>query len=159
MEERSRLRHVLAGWLTAVGFLLASGCGTDDGLGRRYPVSGNVTYQGKPLEKGQISFISKTPEARTATGDIENGYYRLTTLTDGDGAIPGKYGVTIIAKSPDYAQLLEKSKGGIPHQRDAMKVNQEAKRLIPAKYEQEKTSGLDQEVKAQSNTINFELKD
>lgn len=147
MEERNRLSHVRAACLTAVGFLLASGCGTDDGLGKRYSVSGNVTYQGKPLEKGQISFISKTPEANTATGDIENGYYRLTTLTDGDGAMPGKYGVIIIAKSPDYTALLEKSKGGIPHQRDAMKVNQQAKRLIPAKYEQEKTSGLEAEVK------------
>ena len=80
-------------------------------------------------------------------------------MTTGDGALPGKYLVSITAKDVNYAPLLEKSKGGIPHQRDVMKVNQQAKRLIPAKYEQAKTSGLEKEVKAESNTFDFDLVD
>ena len=36
-------------------FALVFGCG-DDGFGKRYPVSGNVTYKNEPVEKGSITF-------------------------------------------------------------------------------------------------------
>jgi hypothetical protein len=158
MEGRYRLSRARGGCLTAVGLLLVAGC-SDDGMDKRYPVSGTVTYHEKPLEKGQITFTPEAPAGQTASGDIEKGYYRLTTLTNGDGALPGKYRVTITAKEVDYSGLIEQSKGGIPHQRDVMKVNQQAKRLIPAKYEQAQTSGLEKEVKEQSNTFDFNLVD
>jgi hypothetical protein len=158
VERRHVLTQTAAGCLAAIGFLLIPGC-SDDGLGTRYPVSGTVTYQDKPLEKGRITFNAAGPDARTASGEIEHGSYRLTTFTDGDGAMPGKYKVAITAKDADYGKLIEKSQGGIPHQRDVMKVNQQAKRLIPAKYELDKTSGLEREVKPESNTFDFALSD
>jgi hypothetical protein len=147
-----------AGCLAAVGILVTAGC-ADDGMGQRYTVRGTVKYHDKPVEKGQITFTPREAQGHVASGDIEDGYYRLTTLTTGDGALPGKYLVSITAKDVNYSPLLEKSKGGIPHQRDIMKVNQQAKRLIPAKYEQTSTSGLEREVKEQANTIDFELAD
>ena len=75
----------------AVAFSAAPGCGDDTGLGQRYAVSGTVKYNGKPLEKGQISFIATDKnKQRDANGFIQDGQYNLTTATPGDGALPGE---------------------------------------------------------------------
>ena len=75
-----------------VGLTLVAGC-SDDGFGRqRYSVQGTVTYKGEKLAKGQISFVP-VPEAQggqAASGQIENGYYSLSTLTPGDGGAAWK---------------------------------------------------------------------
>src|SRR5438105_15117329 len=84
-----------------VGLTLFSAC-SDDGFGRqRYSVQGTVTYKGENLAKGQISFVPDAPGGQAASGRIENGYYSLSTLTPGDGALPGKYKVTVVAKDFD----------------------------------------------------------
>ena len=55
-------------------FLVLASCGSDDGLGKRYPVSGTVTYNGKPLEKGEISFVAEDSKANIgASGRITDG--------------------------------------------------------------------------------------
>ena len=65
------------------------GCGDDTGLGKRYPVSGTVTYNGTPLEKGQISFIATDKnKQRDANGFIQAGRYTLTTATPEDAPCP-----------------------------------------------------------------------
>ena len=70
-------------------FVLAS-CGTEDGLGKRYPVSGTVKYNGNPLEKGEISFIPEDISKNFgATGIITDGSYTLSMGGDGDGAQVG----------------------------------------------------------------------
>ena len=114
----------------AAGLLVASGC-SDDGLGKRYPVSGTVTYNGKPLEKGQINFLPTAPDGRSASGDIQAGEYSLTTQTPGDGALPGKYRVTIIATDVDLTGAIAKQQGGIPSQEDVVKAQRKAKRADP----------------------------
>ena len=73
--------------LASVGFL-SPGCGDDGGLAERYSVSGRVTYKGEPVKKGAINFVPGKPEGHPAAGTIEDGYYSLTTLNPGDGAIP-----------------------------------------------------------------------
>ena len=84
-----------------VGLTLVAGC-SDDGFGRqRYSVQGTVTYKGENLAKGQISFVPDAQGGQAASGQIENGYYSLSTLTPGDGALPGKYKVTVVAKDVD----------------------------------------------------------
>ena len=74
--------------LTAGGLIALASCGTDDTFGKRYPVSGTVTYNGKPLEKGRIGFFPDDPKGVGAAGDIENGSYTLSTGGGGDGAVP-----------------------------------------------------------------------
>jgi len=148
--------------VTTIGLSLVAGCGDDTGLEKRYPVSGTVKYKGQPVAKGQISFlgVDKTKQ-RDANGFIENGSYTLTTLTPGDGALPGEYAVTIISKETDDTQVLETVKkfGGGGRQADIGKAAAKAKNLVPGKYQLAETSGLKQTVKAQSNTINFDLTD
>jgi hypothetical protein len=157
MTAVERIGWRSAAVLAGVALLVVFGCGTDDGLGKRYPVSGTVNYKGQPLASGTISFIPDNPELRPANGMIEEGSYSLTTLTEGDGAMPGTYRVSIIAK--EAKPLGTSPTGGAPSQKAAFLANKKAKSLIPSKYANPDTSNLKAEVKAQSNTFPFELVD
>jgi hypothetical protein len=142
--------------------LVIGGCGDDSGLDKRFPISGNVKVNGAPLEKGTITFNPTTPEGRAATGSIENGRYSLTTVTPNDGALPGSYKVTVVAKEiqeADAAKIKEIAKGGQAHH-DATfaKANKNAKSLVPSKYSLADTSGLTADVKAASSSTDFDLK-
>jgi hypothetical protein len=110
-------------------------------------VSGTVTYKGKPVPKGTVSFVSPDPSRRNATGQLDaTGYYRLQTEEPGDGAEPGEYAVTLYShdeKVVDYKP----------------KVPIKVERLIPEKYENPKISDLKRTVKRGSNTFDLELTD
>jgi hypothetical protein len=167
----TRLSFVL---LAVSGALVMASCGTDDAFGKRYPVSGSVTYNGTPLEKGTISFVPEEGKGVGATGVIENGSYTLSTGGNNDGARAGKYKVTIASKEDTSAKAkaaFEKaqaaasrqagsaeSPGYIPKQFVA-KAAAEAKSLIPAGYGDITTTTLTAEVKEQSNSLDFKLSD
>jgi hypothetical protein len=146
--------------------LVMTSCSTDDGFGQRYPVSGTVNYNGKPLEKGEISFVPDDSKGVGATGVIENGSYSLSTGGNNDGARAGKYKVAITAKEDSSAKakanFAKENKGAdpgfVPRQFLA-NAGGEAKSLIPAGYGDTRTTTLTAEVKEQSNTIPFELSD
>jgi hypothetical protein len=151
--------------VTAAGLGLILGCGDDTGLDKRYPVTGMVTYKNQPVEKGQISFIAtdKTKQ-RDASGSIENGRYTLTTATPGDGALPGKYNVTIVSKevNPEDAAKIKatiEKFGGSARQGDTGKAAARAKNLIPGKYQLPETGGLTATVEERSNNFDFTLTD
>jgi len=152
--------------LAVCGVIAMASCGTDDGLGKRYPVSGTVTYNGNPLEKGGISFVSDDPKGIGASGTIENGSYTLSTGGGGDGARAGKYKVTVTSREDTSAKAkadFERvAKGADPGRIPAQfvaKAEAQAKSLIPAGYGNALTTTLTSEVKAQSNTIDFKLSD
>ncbi len=151
-----------AAWLPpASGWVFASfGCGDDTGLSRRYAVTGKVMYKGQPVEKGRISFLPTEPGGRPAAGQVENGRYSLTTLAPDDGAIPAKYKVTVMAQEIDTTEMKAIAKGGPFRQDNAFaKAVKNAKTLVPSKYKLAETSGLEREVKAQSNYFEFDLTD
>ena len=162
MKRRPRLTHFSS--ILIVALVTLAGC-SDDGLGKRYKVSGTITYKGAPLEKGLISFIAANADGRSATGMIDRGSYSLTTQEPSDGAFPGSYAVTITAKTPDFAAADSKAKAKgntssyIPQDFTA-EANKKAPNAIPDKYSiLGPANPLKAEVKAQSNTINFELVD
>jgi hypothetical protein len=110
-------------------------------------VSGKVTYNGKPVPKGTITFVSTKEGGRNAVGSIEtDGSYRVQTEQPGDGAILGDYKVTVYAH--DEAVL-----DYIPPKPVEPKI------LSPTKYENPNTTDLKATVQRGSNTINFDLKD
>jgi hypothetical protein len=144
------------------GLLGVTGCGDDSGLGKRYSVSGSVTYNGQPVEKGQISFVpADLNKQRAANGFIQDGRYSLTTLTPQDGALPGDYKVTIVSKEADNSQVIKTimEKGGGARQAEVGKATAIAKDRVPAKYQLPETSQLTAKVEEHANTIDFELKD
>jgi hypothetical protein len=158
-----RFRTCFAGAINVLSaaVLLLAGCGDSTGLARRYPVSGKVTYKGAPLAKGNINFIpaESTKDSRAATATIENGYYSLTTATENDGALPGTYAVTITSTDVDITEVKANQQGGSGRQDDVLRATRNAKSLIPKKYGFPDQSGLKAEVKPQSNSIDFPLKD
>jgi hypothetical protein len=79
--------------LVSIGFLIvaASGCGPDNPLGRK-ALSGTVTLDGSPLEKGTIEF--QPLDGGVQSGDlISAGKYFIPAH---QGATPGKYRIVII---------------------------------------------------------------
>lgn len=85
-----------AGWAALA--ILASGCGGGDGL-ERASVTGKVTLDGKPLERGAIQFIPTGGDSRGAAwGEIAAGSY---TIPAADGPAPGAYDVAI---APDVEE-------------------------------------------------------
>jgi hypothetical protein len=110
-------------------------------------VTGKVTYQGKPVMKGTVTFVTSIPHGRNASGLLDpNGFYRLQTETAGDGAELGDYKVTVYAHDE---QILDYKP----------KVPIKVERRTPVKYEDPKSSELKATVKSGSNEFNFELVD
>lgn len=161
------IRPILSAAIATV-IVIAPGCGDDGGLSTRYPVSGKVTYKGEPVKKAVINFVPNDPEGRPAGGTVEDGQYELTTLNPKDGALPGKYKVTIDDRFLDAnamrseADSVAKKKGvtytAIPQELQA-KALKNVKSALPGKYQIASTSDLEVEVKPQSNTLDLELKD
>jgi hypothetical protein len=118
--------------------MLLVGCG--GGGPALSPVSGTVTFDGKPLAKGRICF--QPAAGRPAYGDIVDGkIVDVTTLEKGDGAIVGahKVGITSVEEAAD--------------------MYTPSKSLIPGRYADPKKSGLSAEIKqGESNEVAFELK-
>jgi hypothetical protein len=141
--------------------VIVLGCGDDTGLGKRYPVSGTVTYKDQPVEKGRIDFIpAGSDQGRAASGDIVDGRYVLTTAISGDGALPGSYKVTVVSKEWDTSNLKGDANGGqFHHDKNFAKAVENAKDFVPSRYSLADTSGLTADVKEQSNQRDFELKD
>lgn len=135
-----------------VGILMVSGCGGSPDGPTLATVKGKITYQGKPLTVGQISFIpdsSKGTAGPMASGRVnENGEFQLQTFKPGDGAIVGSHKVVISS----YKEVA--------FDPDAPNVSLESVSYIPVKYADDKTSGLVAEVKksAADNVFQFELK-
>ena len=79
------LRYVLLTVIVAAGF--SAGCFSNS-LGT---VSGHVTFNGQPLEKGLITFSPSGDKGGTAGGDIIAGSFRV------EGLVPATYQVSVTA--------------------------------------------------------------
>lgn len=69
-------------WLSisaVILLIISSGCRKEDG---KYSISGKVTFQGKPIEKGEITFAPVGGLGRPDSSMIANGAYSLS-VTDG----------------------------------------------------------------------------
>jgi len=166
------MRSALKKWqpvaiaLSVSATVVVLGCGGDEsGLGRRYKVTGKVTYKGAPVPTGTVNFLPTKPpppDGRAAAGTIKDGYYSLSTTGNNDGALPGEYNVAIVAKEIDMsAAASPKEEGGIVHQGDKayQKAVKSGKSLIPTKYGLGETSGLKATVDSSGKAFDFDLTD
>jgi len=129
-----------------------------DGLPPAIPVTGTVTYDGKPLEQATVVFLAPVPGksrslAAVAITDAA-GRFVLRTYRDHDGAIAGRHQVTVhksVTVSPGDRPLSPNEQGDIL---DTPVV----RHLIPQKYSTPDTSGLTAEVAPRSdNRFSFVL--
>ena len=88
--------------LAAIG-----GCFRSGGLEDTVPIRGEVSYLGKPLESGEVRYVPVDPNAgRVARGTIDShGKFRLTTLNDGDGALPGEYRIVVVVYEEQFDDI------------------------------------------------------
>ncbi|WP_417385331.1 hypothetical protein [Gimesia sp.] len=122
-----------------------TGCGEQIEKKPTAPVKGVVTYQGKPLETGEIVFFPDTGEQIAHAKIQPDGSFQLTTYDEGDGAFPGKHKVSIVSERDMEGVSAEDPEASLEPS------------YIPTKYNMQKTSGLTAVVKEGDNEINFDL--
>ena len=68
-----------------------------------------MNYNGQPVPQGRIDlFLPRAAKGGPLSGDIADGSYSLTTAITGDGAIPGPYKVSVIAKERPATKAASK---------------------------------------------------
>lgn len=139
-------------WRTAVLVLLATIAGAC-GSNRlpTAPVSGKVQFQQQPLRFGIVLFVPNVGPMARGTID-KDGSFRLSTYHPGDGAVVGKHRIQIICNeslNPD----------GPPRSEEDKRERGVGASLVPAKYANYATSGLEFEVTPGSNPCLLELTD
>jgi hypothetical protein len=125
--------------LLACCLLAAMGCSAESTGPKEYPVSGTVTFDGKPVESGRILFRKIGDGDRAYGGEITNGAYSFTSEA-------GKVKVEITASRLIPGKF--DNSNGTPEPVGEM--------YIPKQYNSKST--LEAEVKADGeNTLPFEL--
>jgi hypothetical protein len=132
-----------------------SGCGSYShtaNVEKVVPVSGLVTYQGKPLEGYRVVFIP-TDGRRPATGVTDSsGKFVLGTNTANDGAPPGTSKVSFAWEPPRSGEPGQETINDTPDKMPKPKIK------IPDKYTDPEKSGITQDVsKRGANDIKFHL--
>jgi hypothetical protein len=89
--------------------LLVGGCG--DGTPRRYEITGNVRFQGQPLDEGSILFIPTDPELSPSGAPIRGGAYEVPKS---HGLTPGVYEVRVTSgeRGTDIRKELDPEQAG-----------------------------------------------
>jgi hypothetical protein len=130
-----------ASWLLLCALcLLPTGCGSSK-FPKTVPVSGRVTFQGKPLAGGTVAFLpvngSEGQSSRPVAGEIgPDGGYQLSSFRKGDGAMPGQYHVTV----ESYSSIPTRSEPNKPYVR-----------RIPQRYGKPAESGLSATIPADAS--------
>ena len=143
---RLRLSRALALFTLLILAAFSWGCGSESERPATFPVQGKVSYKGQPVTKGTVTFESDG--GQTATGEIQpDGTYKLSSFAKDDGALPGHHKVMVIANDADPTLMPGSSPGYKP-----------PKDLVPKKYSQFDTSGLEATVAKDKTSYEFDLK-
>ena len=144
---------------------------------RQYPpthsVSGVVTIDGQPIADAIVSFLPDDGQNPANGSTDASGRYELTSFTRGDGAMEGSFRVTIVkyekegedkpavsAEKPAAAEAESEETGNEGYVPAGMVVSQYdegPKNLLPKQYSDQQETPLTAEVKADRNSIDFDL--
>ena len=118
--------------IIAIIFSCSTGCGSGSDLTE---ASGIVSYQGRPVPSGNITFYPK--HGRPASGNIESdGTFVLSSYRSGDGLPIGKYKVCVTAYKATKTLVNY----------DEVVRHRPAEYLVPKKYSSVSSSPLEIEV-------------
>jgi hypothetical protein len=137
------LNHALRQPCRIAGLALLLAAATGCGARTTYPVRGKVVFKdGTPLTGGLVVFRPVDEKLQvSARGDIQHdGSFILSTYHEGDGAVPGKYQAAITP--PPRRKIREKPV---------------EKPIVDPRFESYDTSGLEFEVKRESNNFKIEV--
>jgi hypothetical protein len=121
-------RHLL-GWLCVCA--VAAGPAGCDGGAKRYAVSGEVKWRGRPLDQGAITFLPEDPALGASGGAvIKDGRYSIPAR---GGLLPGRYKVLVTSADPSKAadpDALPGPSGPLP--KDRVKPRYNAQTVLTA---------------------------
>ena len=137
--------------LAGLGLALLAGCGRrgDNSQLSVYPVSGKVVLaNGQPVPGARVRLTAKPGPNRggaDAFGTTQpDGTFKLQTMDNRDGAMPGMYKVVVEPADKDPKVSAQD--------------REFARRNIPAAYRSEDTTTLEAEVKPSDNNLELTLK-
>lgn len=131
--------------LLCVCLVAAGMCGCADSRPKRYAVSGEVKWKGKPLDQGAITFLAEDPALGSSGGAmIKDGQYSIPAA---QGLLPGRYKVAVSAVDPkNPAPDPDSPPGYLPVPKDRIQPKYNTQTILTA------------DVKAEGmNTFNFEV--
>lgn len=143
-------------WILLINAALACslliGCGSGNQNPPTSPVSGKVTFKGEAVEGATIQFVPTATEGKVANAvSNADGTYELSTFEPGDGAMAGKYKVTV--------RKLVSVEQGV--QRDGENAGEPAfvnKDMLPKNYRSNNSTPLEYDVTENGdNTFDIEL--
>ncbi len=129
----------------------ATGCRRGPDLGPFGDVSGKVTFTGKPVAEGAITFTS-TGSGQSATIPLRPDGSYTARLGERDGLPVGEYRVYI--RPP---VLTQEQRAAKHHQSAAGEGRPKTYPMIPQKYRSEATSELSVTVKEEDNVFGFDM--
>ncbi|HLW65912.1 MAG TPA: carboxypeptidase-like regulatory domain-containing protein [Gemmataceae bacterium] len=153
MKEQIRSRWARAGSLALLGMAMAAFTGCADS---KADVKGKVTYNGKTVDKGEVTVMSA--KGTTHYGAIQSdGTYVIKGVPPGAAKVKvGWVDDSAIEFNKQLAAKMRENKGGgIP------KDMEKPKNTIasPEKYNDYDKSGLTVDVKSPTTEFNIDLKD
>lgn len=128
--------------LAALTFTVSAGCGSKDTI-KTVEVSGKVTIDGQPIERGVITFVAANGDTPTAGGTIENGQYKAT-IPPGEKIVL-VLGNKLVGKEPEYE--------GVPDS----PMRDKYERITPEAYNVAHVSPLRANVTGPQQDLNFDL--
>jgi hypothetical protein len=136
-----RVRYLFRALAVALALAVAS---CSDG---KVKVKGVVTLDGNPVEGAMVTFIPENGGGRNAFGTTQQGgSFRLTTLKENDGVLPGNYKVTVTYEEPVTTAAAANMRDAWKAFKTAEKQKKPPKYVIPVKYSDPKKTVLKQKV-------------
>lgn len=129
-----------------------AGCGGKSDRQPTTPVSGIVTFEGKPVPQGTVMFLPVVPGPPGQANLKPDGTFVAGTYEVSDGLIPGEYTITVVGQMEIDPPTTE-----TPLAENAGKTK--APQQIPDQFGSSKTSGLTASIKkGEKHDLKFELK-
>jgi len=150
-------RQMMAATLACLAAALA---GPLTGCGKRGPalaaVSGTVTLDGRPLERGTITF--EAAGCRPATAWILDGrIVEATTHRANDGVPVGRQRIAVFSRAEPVAAKPDPTMEPTLPGAAAFPPHMAGPSLLPARYNDPSTSGLSATIRPGQNTLSLEL--
>lgn len=148
----TKLAWVVVVCCCLVAWLAAVGCQPAGQGAATYPVTGTVTYQGKPVDGARVvlSPAAEGTGAQAAAGETDaQGRYKID-------AVPGEY-IVLVSKYPKPAGTGGGGQEYTPPEEGQVAPTPE--NLLPKKYETAVTSPLRLRVEARENVFDIQLSD
>ncbi|QDV70593.1 hypothetical protein Poly24_43170 [Rosistilla carotiformis] len=147
----------ICGFGAAFGLLMFLGCENgpmeNPEWPARYPASGTVNYQGKPIEGADVTFTNLTAGS-TGTGKTDaDGKFQLTTYVENDGVVAGEHIVAI-----RRVDVVDNTPADVDLSAGGEAVPPTITWIIPEKYSNSAKSGLTATIsETEPNEFTFDL--